>query len=161
MSDSGSDSKSLLETVIEAKRALADESRPEAMARRRQRGLMSARQRVAALLDAGSFCEFGALVQPLRDNELNRGLVAPADGIITGTGSIGGRPVNVAAHDFTVHGGSSGKVGSRKLDRLMERSAEHGLPLVLLVEGGGHRIQDGMNAAHFAGASVVFTVSPS
>ena len=145
-----------LETVLAAKRAVLDEARPDAVAKRRDAGVMTARERITALLDPGSFQEIGSLVQPLRDNELNRDLVAPADGIITGTGSIAGRSVNVAAHDFTVYGGSSGKVGSRKLDRLMERSAEHGLPLILLVEGGGHRIQDGMNSAHFAGASVIF-----
>ena len=118
--------------------------------------MMTARERVAALVDDGKFSEFGSLVEPHRDNELNRDLDAPADGIVTGTAEIDGRPVNVVAHDYTVYGGSSGKVGGLKLARAVTRSIDRGMPLVMLLEGGGHRIQDGMNAAHFAGASPVF-----
>ena len=82
------------------------------------------------------------MVEPHRDNELNRDLVAPADGIITGTCKIDGRSVNIISHDYTVHGGSSGKVGGLKLARAVTRSIERGMPLVMLLEGGGHRIQE-------------------
>lgn len=146
----------LLDEVDAAHAAVSDRGRPDAVDKRRAHNQMTARERIAALVDQGSFNEIGALVQPLRDNRFNAGVSAPADGIITGSATIGGRPVNIAAHDYTVLGGSSGKVGGRKLNQLLERSADHGLPLVLLLEGGGHRIQDGMNAAHFAGAGPVF-----
>ena len=150
------DSRDLLKQIEEARRAVLDEGRPDAVEKRRKFDMQTARERVAALVDDGKFTEFGSLVQPHRDNELNKDLVAPADGIITGTGEIGGRPINVVSHDYTVHGGSSGKVGGLKLARAVTRSIERGMPLVMLLEGGGHRIQDGMNAAHFAGASPVF-----
>ena len=150
-----SDSRDLLIQIEEARRAVLDEGRPEAVAKRRSFKMQTARERVTALVDRGELTEFGSLVEPHRDNELNRDLVAPADGI-TGTGKIEGRYVNVGSHDYTVHGGSSGKVGGLKLARAVTRSIERGMPLVMLLEGGGHRIQDGMNAAHFAGASPVF-----
>ena len=150
------DMRELLAETDEAHRQIEDAGRPDAVAKRHTRNQMTARERIAQLVDEGSFNEIGALVEPLRDNRFNAELKAPADGIVTGSATIDGRPVNVASHDYTVHGGSSGKVGSRKLNQLMERSADHGLPLVLLLEGGGHRIQDGMNAAHFAGAGPVF-----
>ncbi len=149
-------SRDLLARVEAAKRAVSDAGRPEVVNKRHEQGLMTARERIARLLDAGSFREFGSLVEPQRNNELNRDLVAPADGIITGSGRIDGRAVSIASHDYTVYGGSSGKVGGLKLNRLMQGSIDHGRPIVYLLEGGGHRIQDGMNAAHFAGASPVF-----
>ncbi len=149
-------SRDLLAELDAARQAVLDDGRPEAVARRRANGLMTARERVAALVDSESFREIGSLVEPHRDNDFNRNLVAPADGIITGTGRIGGRPTAVASHDYTVHGGSSGKAGSQKLDRLLNRAIDHGLPVVYLLEGGGHRIQDGMQSSHFAGASPVF-----
>lgn len=149
-------SRDLTTRASAAHAAVADAGRLEAMAKRAKHGQMSARQRVQTLVDPDSFRETGALVEPMRDNDFNRALQAPADGIITGTARIDGRLANVAAHDYTVAGGSSGKVGGRKLERLMHHSRDNGLPLTLLLEGGGHRIQDGMNAAHFAGASPVF-----
>jgi acetyl-CoA carboxylase carboxyltransferase component len=149
-------SRELLSDVDEARRRVMDEARPEAVAKRRELRAMTARERIAALSDLDSFQEFGSLVGPHRDNDFNRAIDAPADGIITGTGRIDGRAVNIAAHDYTVLGGSSGKAGGRKLERLIHRSIDRGLPIVYLLEGGGHRIQDGMNAAHFAGASPVF-----
>lgn len=150
------DSRDLLAQIEAARREVLDEGRPEAVDKRRRFEMMTARERVAALVDGGTITEFGSLVEPHRDNELNRDLKAPADGIVTGTGTIDGRYVNVVAHDYTVHGGSSGKVGGMKLARATQRSIDRGMPLVMLLEGGGHRIQDGMNAAHFAGASPVF-----
>lgn len=151
-----SDSRELLRQIEEMRNTVMDEGRPEAVAKRRSFEMLTARERVAALVDDSKLSEFGSLVEPHRDNELNRDLVAPADGIITGTCKIGGRSVNIISHDYTVHGGSSGKVGGLKLARAVTRSIERGMPLVMLLEGGGHRIQDGMNAAHFAGASPVF-----
>lgn len=151
-----SDSRELLRQIEEMRNTVMDEGRPEAVAKRRSFEMLTARERVAALVDDSKLSEFGSLVEPHRDNELNRDLVAPADGIITGTCKIDGRSVNIISHDYTVHGGSSGKVGGLKLARAVTRSIERGMPLVMLLEGGGHRIQDGMNAAHFAGASPVF-----
>lgn len=154
--DAAPSSRSLAATIAAAKAVTLDEARPEAMAKRARDGKLSARARIAALLDEGSFLETGGLAGPHRDNPWNAGLEAPADGVVTGGGLIDGRPVAVVAHDFTVHGGSTGVAGSAKNNRTIQRATESGVPLVMLVEGGGHRIQDGQNSRHFAAGSRVF-----
>lgn len=143
--------------AVEAKRAsVMDGGRPEAVAKQHGRGKMTARERVAAMLDPGSFREIGALVEPARDTELTSKLDAPADGVITGWGKVDGRPVYILADDFTVLGGSVGVVGGEKTHRIMEMAEKNGYPLIWLQEGAGHRIQDGLDSRHFASAGDVF-----
>ena len=156
MSDTPPTSRELAAAIGAAKAATLDAQRPEAMAKRERDGKLSARARVATLVDADSFLETGALAAPHHDNPWNAGLEAPADGVVTGGGLVDGRPVMVVAHDFTVHGGSTGVAGSAKNNRAIERAMENGSPLVMLVEGGGHRIQDGQNSRHFAAGTRVF-----
>ena len=146
----------LLAVVEAARAALSDAQRPAAVAKRRAHDALTARERLDCLLDAGSFREMGGLVQPDRSNELSRDLQAPADGAVAGGGKIDQRDVCVLAQDYTVLGGSIGTVADRKMGHLVDRAVANGLPMVMLLEGGGHRIQDGMNAAHFAAASPVF-----
>jgi acetyl-CoA carboxylase carboxyltransferase component len=148
--------RQLADAIALAKSAIHDEQRPQAMAKRERDGKLSARARVAALLDQGSFLEAGGLAGPHHDNPWNQGLTAPADGVVTGVGQVDGRPISVLAHDFTVHGGSVGVAGSAKCNQAIERATQAGMPLVMLVEGGGHRIQDGQNSRHFAAGSRVF-----
>ncbi len=137
----------------EAKRARGlDGSRPDAVAKQHGRGKLTARERVDALTDAGSFLEFGALVEPGRETAFTEDLDAPGDGLVTGTATIDGRPASVVSFDFTILGGSNGKVGGAKHARATQLAYEHGTPLVLLLEGGGHRIQEGLDARHFAAA---------
>ena len=62
----------------------------------------------------------------------------------------------VAAQDFTVFGGSSGVLGSAKMSRAVAQALQQGLPLILLLDGGGHRIQDGQDSRHFAKANPMF-----
>lgn len=140
----------LVDEVENARRAVSDEGRPQAVAKQHDRARMTARERIAYLLDAGSFMEQGVFAQPLRNNRYNADVVAPADGMITGTGLIEGRPVVVAASDFTVLGGSIGTIGRNKIVRAARRAGEAGIPFIMLQEGGGHRIQDGLDARHFA-----------
>ncbi|MFT4520597.1 MAG: acetyl-CoA carboxylase carboxyltransferase component [Halioglobus sp.] len=155
MSDEKSTEK-LLAQVEKAREALTDAARPAAVEKRRALGALTARERLDQLLDKGSFKEVGGLVQPDRSNALSRDLQAPADGAVMGSAKIDGRDVCVLAQDYTVLGGSIGTVADRKMGRLLDRAVDNGQPLVLLLEGGGHRIQDGMNAAHFSAASPVF-----
>jgi len=75
---------------------------------------------------------------------------APSDGVVTGYGEIDGRSVALIATDFTVKGGSIGHAGGRKMSRVAERALDRGLPLLMLHDGGGHRIQEGLDAAPFA-----------
>ncbi|MDP7549035.1 MAG: carboxyl transferase domain-containing protein, partial [Alphaproteobacteria bacterium] len=156
MSTEGGDGQAKLRIIEEARRAIMDEGRPEAVARQHNSGKYTARERIARICDRDSFREMGSLVEPLRDTGFNADLVAPADGVVTGSGLIDGRAVSIMSHDYTVLGGSTGKHGSAKANRAILRATEHGVPLVALLEGGGHRIQDGQDSRHFAGAGPVF-----
>lgn len=149
-------SRELLAGVEAARAAVLDAARPEAVTKRRTQDALTARERLDLLLDQGSFREMGALVQPDRSNALSERIEAPADGAVAGRGAVHGRAVCVLSQDYTVIGGSIGTVADRKMGRLIDQAADNGQALVLLLEGGGHRIQDGMNAAHFAAASPVF-----
>lgn len=135
-----------------------DEGRPEAIARQHNRGRQSARERISMLCDAGTFREFGGLVQPLRNNRYNADIVAPADGIIAGSGLVEGRPVTICASDYTVLGGSIGTIGRYKVVRAARRAGEAGMPFIMLHEGGGHRIQDGLDSRHFAQGNQIWDV---
>jgi acetyl-CoA carboxylase carboxyltransferase component len=131
---------------LQARRALlADTARPEAMARRHASGLRSARENVADLLDIGSFSEMGAFAvaaQRSRRSEEDLQRNTPADGLITGTGTVDGRPCAVMAYDYTVLAGTQGVWNHAKSDRLLEVARCSRLPLVLFAEGGGGRPGD-------------------
>lgn len=101
----------------------------------REQGKLFVRERLARLLDAGSFVEDGALANAL-DPEL------PADGVVTGLGTIGGRPVAVMANDSTVKAGSWGARTVEKILRIQEVAAAQRLPLFYLVDSAGARITD-------------------
>ena len=107
-------------------RAMGGEER---LAKRAAKGLLDARARVEHLLDPGSFREIGTLV----------GDEIPADGIITGSGLIDGRPVMVGAEDFTTLAGSIGSGSTSKRYRIAEIALAERIPLIMLLEGAGHR----------------------
>lgn len=124
---------------------LEDSARPDAMARRHARGQRSARQNITDLFDTGSFVEYGALAvaaqrgtRPMAELEAR----TPGDGIICGTGTVGGRPVAAMAVDYTVLAGTQGFNHHRKMDRLIEVAARGAMPIVLFAEGGGGRPND-------------------
>jgi acetyl-CoA carboxylase carboxyltransferase component/biotin carboxyl carrier protein len=131
--------------------ALLDQTRPEAIERQRARGALTARERIELLCDATSFFEFGSLVHPE-----NASRPAPADGVVAGTARIDNRPVVVFAQDFTVFGGSAGHLGSSKIDRALAIALSNGIPLVMLLDGGGHRIQEGQNSRSYAHGAATF-----
>ena len=94
-----------------------DEGRKDAVERQHQRGKMTARERIAYLLDEDSFVEYGAFATP-DESERMRGIDAPAEGLVTVTGKIAGRPVSLFAIDFTVLWGSNGNAGVAKIARM-------------------------------------------
>ena len=107
---------------------------PERRARQHAAGRLDARQRIAALLDPGSFVELGALVGG--EAEL------AADGFVAGAGQIDGRDVVVGAEDFTVLGGSIGIRAHAKRYRVAELALQERRPFVLLLDGAGERAQN-------------------
>ncbi|MEK7787367.1 MAG: carboxyl transferase domain-containing protein, partial [Chloroflexota bacterium] len=109
-----------------------------------ERGKLSARERLALLLDADSFQELGALAS---HNVTDFGMADqrfPGDGVVTGFGKINGRRVAVYAQDFTVLGGSFSEVQSNKICRIQDLALESGIPLIGLNDSGGARIQEGV-----------------
>jgi len=131
---------------------LADAARPDAVARRHALGLRTARENIADLCDAGSFVEYGALAYAAqrRRRELDDLIRnTPADGMVTGIGSInreafGGERSRavVMAYDATVLAGTQGMRNHQKTDRLLQIAREQRLPVVLFAEGGGGRPGD-------------------
>lgn len=143
----------LLERIEAAKEAVADAGRPEAVEWMHERGALTARERVAYLCDDESFDELGQLAAPGQNTPETADWEradAPADGVVSGIGAIDGRPVAVASFDFTVKGGSIGHTGFVKIRRILDLAMDNGHPVVLLHEGGGHRIQEGLDAKTIA-----------
>ena len=101
----------------------------------RAEGKLFCRERLALLLDAGSFVEDAAFANSLAGD-------LPADGVVTGAGRIDGRPACVMANDSTVKAGSWGKRTVEKILRIQERAERTGVPLVYLVDSAGARITD-------------------
>jgi acetyl-CoA carboxylase carboxyltransferase component len=110
------------------------------------KGKLTARERLAALLDDGTFQEIGALAtHNTSDFGMDRRKFA-GDGVVAGFGKILGRKVAVYAHDFTVLGGSFSEVQSQKICRVMDVGLESGIPIIGLVDSGGARIQEGVRS---------------
>ncbi len=154
--DGGVEPRTRLAELEAARTSVRDEGRPAAVAKQHGRDRLTARERIAALTDEGSFFELGDLVKAVAETEFNTGLDAPADGVVVGSTKIDGRHAIVSAHDFTVFGGSTGIVGAQKTNRGITLATERGVPLVFLLEGGGHRIQDGQDSRHFSRTTGVF-----
>ncbi len=138
-------------TVARLRHEVSDAGRPAATAKAHDRGRLTVRERIALLCDPGSFHEYGTFAHP---DDFATLTDAPADGLVTGTALVEGRPVAVAASDFSVAGGSDGKLGIQKLARIAEIALRRGLPLVMLLEGGGHRITEGLDSRTFGHGGV-------
>ena len=118
------------------------------------KGKMTARERLALLLDEGSFEEFDTFVQHRCTHFGMEASHPDGDGVVTGTGTIGGRPVAVFAQDFTVNGGSLSKTMSEKICKVMDLAMKTGIPVIGLNDSGGARIQEGIDA--LAGYAEIF-----
>ncbi len=117
-------------------------------------GKMTARERILALLDQDSFYEYDLFVE---HEERNFGMdkkVLPGDGVITGIGTINGRPVCIYAQDFTVMGGSLGLKHARKITKIMDHALKMKVPCIGINDSGGARIQEGIGA--LAGYGEIF-----
>lgn len=117
-------------------------------------GKMTARERITALLDPGSFHEYDLFVEHAgKDFGMDKKEL-PGDGVITGTGMISGYPVCIFAQDFTVAGGSLGLMHARKITKIMNHAIKMGIPLIGINDSGGARIQEGVNS--LAGYGEIF-----
>src|ERR1700723_3086989 len=118
----------------------------QAVAKQHERGKKTARERIDMLLDEGSFTETDELA---RHRATDFGIEATrpyGDGVVTGYGTVDGRPVCVFSQDFTVFGGSLGEVYGEKIVKIMDHALKTGCPVVGINDGGGARIQEGVVA---------------
>jgi len=117
-----------------------------AVERQRAKGKMTARERIDYLLDPGSFTEFDELARH-RAHDFGMAESRPyGDGVVTGFGTIDGRPVCVFSQDFTVFGGSLGEVFGEKIVKVMDHALKVGCPVIGINDSGGARIQEGVVA---------------
>lgn len=124
-----------LKQVLARKQAIL-QGDAERIAKQRSQGKLTARERVAKLLDQGSFVELDALVS--RNNDYA--------GVVTGYGTVEDRPVYVFAQDFTVHGGAMGEQQAKKICKVLDLAQKTGAPVVALCDSAGVRVDEGAAA---------------
>src|SRR5919198_5618603 len=127
----------------------------EKIARQHEQDKLTARERLALLVDEGAFVELGIHGRPHYSQRAMEGREAPADGVVTGYGKVEGRLVAVAAYDFTVMAGSMGMTGEMKMARLRELALQKRMPIVWLLDSAGARIQEAAGSL-FAGSGHLF-----
>ncbi len=118
--------------------ALAATADEKAKAFQHAKGKLTARERIEMLCDEGSFVEHGRFF----GGDPAAGFLGAA--VATGFGTVGGRPVAVYSQDFSIRGGTLGKVEGQKITDLIERAVEQGVPCFALLDSGGARIQEGV-----------------
>ena len=124
------------------------------IAQQHGRGKLTARERLDVLLDAGSFEEFDMFVEH-RATEFGMARKKyPGDGVVTGWGTIGGRPTFVFAKDFTVFGGSLSEAHAEKIQKVQDMALRNRAPIIGLFDAGGARIQEGV--ASLGGYAEIF-----
>lgn len=156
-------SRSDLEEVRHRHLLTSDEGRPAAVEKRHKQNRRTARENIAALVDEGSFVEYGALtLAAQRSRRSEEDLIAntPADGLVAGVATIGADRFGTAAaeavvlsYDYTVLAGTQGMRNHVKTDRVLELAERKRLPVVLFAEGGGGRPGD-TDAGNVAGLDV-------
>ncbi|MBO8154856.1 MAG: acyl-CoA carboxylase subunit beta [Bacillaceae bacterium] len=116
----------------------------EKIEKQRERGKMTARERIEYLLDEGTFVELNPFMEHRAHDFGMDKKKAPGEGVITGYGKIDGRDVYLFAQDFTVFGGALGEMHGKKIAHVMDLAAKNGTPFIGLNDSGGARIQEGV-----------------
>jgi acetyl-CoA carboxylase carboxyltransferase component len=147
--------RSLVEDLRERRERAKLGGGEERIAQQHERDKLTARERLALLIDDGTFTEIGIHGRPHFSQRAMEGREAPADGVITGYGKVDGRLVAVAAYDFTVMAGSMGMTGEMKVARLRELALGKRIPIIWLLDSAGARIQEAAGSL-FAGSGHLF-----
>jgi propionyl-CoA carboxylase beta chain len=116
------------------------------IAKHKQGGRLTARERLDVLLDPGSFVEIDRFVTHRSSNFGMADQKTPGDGVITGYGRVNGKIVYVYSQDFTVFGGSMSRTQANKIIKVMDMAVKNGSPIIGLNDSGGARIQEGVEA---------------
>lgn len=118
----------------------------KAIAAQREKGKLTARERLDLLFDKDTFREIDMFVKHRCVNFQMEKVDIPADGVITGHGLVDGRPVFAFSQDFTARAGSLGEMHAKKICKVMDLALKAGVPFVGINDSGGARIQEGVDA---------------
>jgi acetyl-CoA carboxylase carboxyltransferase component len=133
--------------IEELRQTIEQGGGPEKTEEQHRKGKLTARERLEILLDPQSFLEADAFAGA------SSGIAeAPGEGVVTGFGTVGGRPVYVYAQDYTVLGGSLGRAHARKICKVMDLAYKTGVPIVALLDSAGARLREGLDAVAGYGA---------
>lgn len=118
----------------------------ERIEKQRQKGKMTARERIDYLLDDGTFVELNPFMEHRNTDFGMSGKDAPGEGVVTGFGKVNGKDIYLFAQDFTVYGGALGEMHAKKIAAVMDLAAKNGTPFIGLNDSGGARIQEGVSS---------------
>lgn len=138
--------KERLDDLVERREHVTLGGGADRLEKQRAKGKMTARDRIDAFVDPGTFQEIGMF---RRNRTTTFGMDKadmPADGVVTGTAAVLGRPVHLASQDFTVAGGSAGETHSKKVAEMMQAALTNGTPFVFINDSGGARVQEGIDS---------------
>jgi acetyl-CoA carboxylase carboxyltransferase component len=141
------DMESLIKTLDEMNDIVSDADGARA-AKQHKKGKLTARERIHLLLDEDSFVETDAFVMHQSSNfglEKNKIL---GDGVVTGFGTVNGRPIYVFSQDFTFLGGALGEAYAKKIVKIQDLAIQNGAPMIGINDSGGARIQEGVDSLH-------------
>ncbi|MBA1334595.1 MAG: Propionyl-CoA carboxylase carboxyltransferase subunit [Firmicutes bacterium] len=135
-----------IEDLQKRKQKITEGGGQKRIEKQHQSGKLTARERINLLMDEDSFVEMDAFVQHRCSQFGMEETEAPAEGVITGYGTVNGRLVYVFAQDFTVLGGSLGEMHAKKICKVLDMAVKVGAPVVGINDSGGARIQEGVDA---------------
>jgi len=138
--------KDAIQKLLEKEQKVLQLGGPQAVEKQKQKGKLTARERIDLLFDPGTFRELDMFVQHRCDNFGMDKVEIASDGVITGHGLVNGRPVFAFSQDFTSRGGSLGEMHAAKICKIMDMALKNGLPLIGFQDSGGARIQEGVDA---------------
>jgi methylmalonyl-CoA carboxyltransferase large subunit len=144
--DSPKSMDELIESLRSRKEHLQQGGGADRIAKQKEEGKLTARERIDALVDPGSFEEIGLFAQHRQTQFGMAGREVPADGVVTGAASVDGRLIHLASQDFTVLGGSAGEIHCHKVADVMSLALRLGTPFVLINDSGGARVQEGIDS---------------
>lgn len=143
-----------LQELHSRKKSLSEGGGSRMVDKQHASGKQTARERLEALFDQGSFQEMGMFVKHRCTNFGMEDKATPCEGVVTGFGRVNGRLVYAAAQDFTVMGGSLGQMHAEKIAAAQRAAMEAGAPMICINDSGGARIQEGVDA--LAGYGAIF-----
>ncbi len=143
-----------LDNLREKRATLEQGGGAERIAKQHKSGKLTARERIAQLVDSESFQEIGVFAKHRATLFGMAGKEVPADGVVTGCATVDGRTVHLASQDFTVIGGTAGEVHCDKIVDMMQLALKTGSPFIFINDSGGARVQEGIES--LAGYAKVF-----